>query len=185
MGTNKLLAEVGGQTVLARVLSAVLVSGARPVIVVTGHEAQAVREEIDRARGGASVDFVHHAGFAQGLGTSLATGIAALGGGVDGALIVLADMPGLRPEHLQRLIAAFVTGEARDICVPVSRGVRGNPVLWPARCFAALSALTGDRGGRDMLDEQASSVLEVEMPDDAVLRDVDTPADLDDARVRR
>ena len=58
-------------------------------------------------------------------------------------------------------------------------------MLFPARCFPALLALTGDRGGRDLLREQAHRVLAVEVADDGVIADVDTPADLAAARGAR
>jgi molybdenum cofactor cytidylyltransferase len=51
-------------------------------------------------------------------------------------------------------------------------------VLWPARHFEALARVTGDRGGRDLLREFLDQVVEVEVADDGVLRDVDTPDDL-------
>ena len=62
--------------------------------------------------------------------------------------------------------------------MPVRGRRRGNPVLWPARHFAALRALQGDRGARGLLRRYAREVVRVPMPDAGVTRDVDTPADL-------
>ncbi len=50
---------------------------------------------------------------------------------------------------------------------------RGNPVLWPARCFDALRALSGDVGGKHILARAPGAVLEVSVDDPGVLRDVD------------
>jgi molybdenum cofactor cytidylyltransferase len=83
---------------------------------------------------------------------------------------------------VRRLIAAFNPAEHRSICVPVFGAERGNPVLWGRQHFAALQALSGDRGARTLFDSLAEEIVEVAMPDDAVLTDADTPEAL--ARIR-
>jgi CTP:molybdopterin cytidylyltransferase MocA len=86
-------------------------------------------------------------------------------------------MPWVRAADLDALIAAFARA-ARPICVPVRGRRRGNPVLWPARHFAALGSLAGDVGGRGLLRRHARELLRVPIPDAGVTRDVDTRADL-------
>jgi molybdenum cofactor cytidylyltransferase len=182
MGQNKLLAELDGQPLIARTVAAVLASRARPVLVVTGHDARALRAALAGAGLADRVAFVHNDGHEGGLGTSLSAGIAALDAGVDAALIVLADMPRLRAAQIDAVAAAFAKDAERDICAPFFAGRRGNPVLFPARCFAALQSLAGDRGGRDLLRDQAERVLAVEVDSDGVLVDVDTPEELEAAQ---
>jgi molybdenum cofactor cytidylyltransferase len=171
---NKLLAEVEGAPMIARCVDAVLASPARPVVVVTGHEAARVR----RALAGRALSFAHNPEPEAGLSASLRTGIAALGDEVDGALVCLGDMPWVRPEHIGALIAAFEASGGRTICVPVFEGRRGNPVLWPARHFAEIAALEGDRGARALLDAHADEVCYVPVADAGVTLDVDTPGAL-------
>lgn len=174
-GRNKLLAPLDGRPVVARVVDAALASRAAPVVVVTGHEAPGVVA----ALAGRDVVFAHNPEHAQGLSTSLRAGLAALPPGTDGALVCLGDMPWLAPAHLDRLIDAFTA--AQPVCVPARPDGRpGNPVLWPARHFAALRALDGDTGGRALLQRFANEVLTVAVDDAAIYRDVDTPADLPD-----
>src|SRR5215212_5925074 len=72
-GTNKLVAEIGGKPLVRIAAEQVLASRARPVIVVTGHQ----KERVERALAGLPVTFVHNPDFAEGLSTSLKTGIAA------------------------------------------------------------------------------------------------------------
>jgi molybdenum cofactor cytidylyltransferase len=184
-GGNKLLAEVHGRSVIGHVVSAVLGSRARPVVVVTGHDASGLREALLREGVLDRVELVHNEAHGEGMSTSLRAGIAALGGGVDAALIVLGDLPRLRAAHVEAVAEAFVPGAERDLCAPVFEGRRGHPVLFPARCFPALLAVTGDQGGRDLLRDQAQRVRWVPVADDGVLADVDTPADLEAARSSR
>jgi molybdenum cofactor cytidylyltransferase len=173
-GANKLLAELDGAPVVARAADAVLASRARPVLVVTGHEADRVRA----ALAGRALVFAHNPDHADGLSSSLRAGIAALGEGLDGAVVCLADMPWVRPAHIEALIAAFEASRARPICVPSFAGRRGNPVLWPARYFAAIAALKGDAGARVLLGAHAAEVCDVPVADPGVTLDVDTPAEL-------
>ena len=93
-------------------------------------------------------------------------------------MVLLADMPKVRARHLEALIAAFAAAPAGSICVPVHAGRRGNPVLWPAALFGELASVEGDTGGRVLLSRYPERVRPVAMADDAVLVDIDEPADL-------
>jgi molybdenum cofactor cytidylyltransferase len=170
-GMNKLLAELRGRPLVVHAVDAALASPARPVVVVLGHEAERVRA----ALAGRDVRFAHNPAFEAGLGASLRAGLAALGGEVDAAVVCLGDMPLVRAEHVAALIAAFEASGGRAICAPRFEGRRGNPVLWPARFFAEMSALGGDAGARALLDAHADAVCYVPVRDAGVLLDVDTP----------
>jgi molybdenum cofactor cytidylyltransferase len=168
---NKLLTEVEGRAMVVRAVEAALASQARPVIVVTGHDGGRVREALK----GKHVVVVENPDFASGLSSSVKAGLAALPSNVDGALFMLGDMPRVTEAHLDRLIAAFSPVEGRAICVPTHRAKRGNPVLWARRFFADMQSLSGDAGARTILNQHAEQICEVEMADDGVLLDVDTP----------
>jgi molybdenum cofactor cytidylyltransferase len=168
---NKLLTEVEGQTMIARAVDTALGSQAHPVFVVTGHDAARVRQ----ALGGRDVTVVENPAFGEGLSASVRAGIGALPPDADGAVFLLGDMPRVASAHIDRLIAAFNPGEGRAICVPTWRAKRGNPVLWSARFFPEMRVLEGDTGARALIRAHAEQVCEVEMPDDGVLLDVDTP----------
>ena len=84
-------------------------------------------------------------------------------------------MPRVRPVHLQRLAAAFDPATGCAICLPTVQGKRGNPVLWARRFFAEMADVSGDVGARHIIGEHADLVCEVEMADDGVLIDVDSP----------
>ncbi|MDA0261810.1 MAG: NTP transferase domain-containing protein, partial [Proteobacteria bacterium] len=80
--------------------------------------------------------------------------------------------------HLDRLIDSFDPGEGRGICVPTARGKRGNPVLFGREFFEDLQRLAGDVGARHLIGEHRDLVHEVELDDDAIFVDVDTPSAL-------
>jgi molybdenum cofactor cytidylyltransferase len=177
---NKLLATVGGRPMLERVVAAALGSDLVSTAVVTGCEAEAVRELL-RAR---EVTLVHNADYQSGLASSLKVGLATLPEDIDGVMILLADMPFIQPGHINELIAEFNPANERDIVAPIRQGRLGNPIIWAARYLPAMMKLSGDRGARPLLDEFAANVWEVPMGDDAIFLDVDTPQALAEANRR-
>jgi molybdenum cofactor cytidylyltransferase len=172
MGTlNKLLIGIDGKPMVRHVAEALAASQARPVVVVTGHE----HERVEAALAGLPVSFIRNPDYAQGLSTSLKRGLKALPGEVDGAVVALGDMPMVSAATIDRLIGAFNPVEARAICLPTRRGKRGNPVLLARSLFAALDAISGDTGARELVAAHPELVAEIEMESDAVLTDIDTP----------
>jgi molybdenum cofactor cytidylyltransferase len=180
-GPNKLLSDIDGVPMVARVAQRLLASRARPIVAVLGNQA----EEVDAALAKLPVERVRNPEFAEGLSTSLKRGIVALPADLDGALICLGDMPLISGRHIERLIAAFNPLEGRAIVVPTRRGKRGNPVLWSKRFFPEMAELAGDVGAKHLIGEHAELVAEVEMDDDAIFVDIDTPDALDALRQKR
>jgi molybdenum cofactor cytidylyltransferase len=168
---NKLLVvDKTGKTMIARVVDNVLSSHARPVMVVLGHQA----EQIEQALAGKPVRFVHAAEYAEGLSASLKAGIAAVPEECAAAIVCLGDMPLVTGRMVDRLLGAYDAEEGRLIVQPTYRGKQGNPMLWDKRFFPDILKISGDSGARFLTGQHAESVVEVEMGDDAVLRDFDT-----------
>jgi len=171
---NKLLEPVVvGEPMVRRVAASALGSGAEPVILVTGHEAPAVAAALR----GLDVTIVANPDYADGLSTSLRAGLRALPPGIDGALILLGDMPEVEGSVLRALMAAFTGTNA--ICVPVRHGRKGNPVLWGSRYFAEMMELTGDSGAKPLMARHEAQIIEVEVMTDSIFEDVDAPEDLE------
>ncbi len=170
-GPNKLLAEIGGRPLVRIAVEEALASHARPVIVVTGHQ----RERVDAALAGLPVKLVHNPAFADGLGTSLKTGIAALPAETDGVIVCLGDMPQVDAALIDRLIGALDPEKGALIAVPTIDGQRGNPVVWTRRFFPELMAVEGDIGARHLIGLYSEAVAEVPLTGTAALTDVDTP----------
>jgi molybdenum cofactor cytidylyltransferase len=176
---NKLVVDVLGTPMIARVVDALQAASVERVLVVTGHE----RERVEAALAGRAVSFVHNPDYAVGMSTSLRAGVRALSPDVDAALVCLGDMPWIAPAHVDALIDAFQPVEGREICVPVYQGKRGNPVLFGARFFDEMSQLEGDVGARALLDAHAEVVFPVLVDQSGVLVDVDTVAALERLRL--
>ncbi len=121
----------------------------------------------------------------EGQGTSLAVAMqwAIAQPGLQAAVLGLADMPWVREDTLAALRDALVRHPGEP-ALPLWQGRPGNPRGIPQRCFAALAQASGAQAAAHRLDWDAARTVAVDDP--GILRDVDTPADLerggDDAR---
>lgn len=112
----------------------------------------------------------------QGMGHSLAAGVAASADAA-GWLIALADMPYIQPASYRAVLDAL---ESRAVMArPLHGGRPGHPVGFAADRLAALLALTGDQGGKAILDADPAAVVACPVDDPGVLKDVDQPSQLD------
>jgi molybdenum cofactor cytidylyltransferase len=178
-GPNKLLAELGGKTLVRIVAEQALASKASEVIVVTGHQAG----EVEKSLAGLNIKFVRNADFAEGLAGSVKAGISAVPKEADAAIVLLGDMPLIDAQLIDRLIEAFAPDRGGLIAVPVSDGRRGNPVLWSRRFFGELMTLDGDIGARHLIAKHGEAVAEVPVEGHGAFLDIDTPQALEAARL--
>ena len=168
---NKLLVPLGARAMLRAVVEELEASIVRPIVVVTGHDA----ERVAGVLAGTGVRLVHNPAYREGLSGSIRAGLAALPESAEAAIICLGDMPLIASRHIEKLVAAFDPTAGREICLPVFEGKRGNPVLFARRFFAEMAAIRGDTGARHLIGEYEECVCEVAMDDRAVLLDVDSP----------
>jgi molybdenum cofactor cytidylyltransferase len=113
-------------------------------------------------------------GAADGMGASLAWGVRAAPLAA-GWLIALADMPWIQSATIARVVDTLRGGA--PIAAPSWKSARGHPVGLTSSFYAELSALSGDEGAKTILARHRVSLLATE--DAGVVRDVDTPGDLE------
>jgi molybdenum cofactor cytidylyltransferase len=172
MGVPKLLLPYRGATIIEAVLDAVTASGADATLVVLGANRTAIRERIRRF----PVSVAVNTRFREGMLSSIQTGISALPRRCRAALVVLGDQPALPPSALDALIDAWNEGR-KGIVVPVFGGRRGHPLLLDLKYRREIDGLTPETGLRGLLAAHPEDILEVDVPDGAVLADIDTPDD--------
>lgn len=166
-GGDKLLEPVRGRPLLRDRAEAAL--AASPTVIVALPPA-APRAD---ALAGLPVTRIVVADAATGMSASLRAALAAVTPDAEGALILPADMPEITADDLRAVIAAFAADPARPITCGASGGRLGHPVLFPARLFPALARVTGDRGGRALIEAHGASA--VPLPAEHALTDLDTP----------
>ena len=172
---NKLLQPLGTKTVVATTVAALMVAGADPIIVVTGHDAAAIGTAVD----GFGTRCIHNPNFADGMGGSIAVGARELtNDNIAGAIIALGDMPYVKAETIAALIDALDAPD--DIIVPTMDGRPGNPVLFGGKYLASLAACSGDVGAKAVLLQAADALKTIETGDPNIFQDIDRPEDLSD-----
>ncbi len=178
---SKLLLSFREDTVVGSAVRAALAAELRPLVVVIGHEAEAVRE----ALGDAPVRFVENREYRLGLGTSLAAGIRELEAEreVGAVAILLGDEPGVRPAAIRSVVSAW-----RELGVPAARAVYrdrpGHPVIVDRSHFPRMARASGDEGLGALLRAGELPLHAVRIDAPAPL-DIDTPDDYAAARRRR
>ncbi len=177
-GGLKQLALWRGQPLLGHVIEAVLASQVREVVVVVGYEADRVSAFV-RARW-PKLRIVVNPNWPQGQSTSMQAGLQALSPESAAALFVLADQPRLSAGVINALIQRRRETLA-PIIVPTYGGQRGNPVLFDRALFPELMAVTGDVGGRGLIQTYADQVAWLPLSAGAAPGDVDRLEDLVEA----
>jgi molybdenum cofactor cytidylyltransferase len=171
-GADKLLEEIDGKPILHRVAKMLLSSGCDNVVCVLRSEDDARRAALESL----PVAKVSNPRAAEGMASSISTGIASLPANTDAVLVMLGDMPEVQTSDIDRLIAAFDPDEDRSIIRSVTpTGKAGHPVLFGRRFFEAVMALDGDRGARDIIAEHPEFVVDVVLSGEAATTDLDTP----------
>jgi len=166
MGNNKLLMKIKGETLLTRFLNnfpadifykSVLVYAEDEV----GHIAESHGiETIKNTLGGAKNTTIK-------LGTEACKD-------ADGIAYFTADQPFTKTGTILNMVIAF---KGHNIVIPTCEGKRRNPVIFPPETFEDLMKLSGDRGGRDVIDRYPQICTEVVFTDAIQFTDIDTQED--------
>ncbi|MGY1496427.1 nucleotidyltransferase family protein [Streptomyces sp. QTS52] len=174
-GRPKALLEHRGHLLVEHAADALRAAGCAPVHVVLGAQADDVRARADLP----GCVLVNNPEWAEGMGSSLRAGLASLrGSGARAAVVSLVDQPGIGPEAMTRVRAAYTSEES--LAAASYDGTRGHPVLFGAAHWAGVAAAAaGDRGARDYLRTHHDAITLVECGDVAQPYDIDTAADLD------
>jgi molybdenum cofactor cytidylyltransferase len=176
---NKLLIEIGGESLVRRTARAYLEAGG-DVHVVVGYEADAVRA----ALAGLPVGFTENPRFADGQATSVRAGLESLPEGYRALIVALADQAALTSGDIRDLVKAFAESDRRRILIPYYRGERGNPVVFPPEIIAKIRAGGPDLTARKFIDSNPQLTRCYEAANDHFVIDIDTPEDLERFRAK-
>ena len=142
-----------GRSLVVHAARTALASGASEVVVVLGDGASELRPLLT----GLGVRIVTNRAWAEGIGSSVRAGIAALSPDLDGAVVTLGDRTRITPAHLRALAEGL--GEA-PIVASQYDGVLGAPCAFARSEFPRLLALPGHQGARAILRDAAERVAQ-------------------------
>jgi molybdenum cofactor cytidylyltransferase len=173
LGRPKQLLPFGNEPLLRYTVRRILKSSLDEVLVVVGHEAEAVTATIADL----PVRVIVNPDAALGQSTSVQAGLANLAPQTEAVVFFLGDQPGIDATIIDALVAAWRESRA-PVVAPRYRDGIGNPVLFDRSAFAELASLDGDSGARPIVreHERAGDLLLVPV-DRPRPRDIDTEAD--------
>jgi molybdenum cofactor cytidylyltransferase len=172
-GSPKQLAPWEQQTFIERVVEVALASQARPVVVVLGAEVAQSRAILaDKP-----IEVVINENWANGQSASLKAGLNALPKNIGSAVFMLVDQPAITPDVVDALIQRHYETLA-PVVWPEFAGKRGNPVLFDRSLFPQLRQISGDTGGRPLLQAYQDQAERVPVKTRAILQDFDRPEDI-------
>jgi len=198
MGVDKLSLPWGRKTVLEHCLKTLLRSKVKEVIVVLNDRMKRLvdhgkDQKVHRERrifnpsskvgfGDAErVKVVNNPYYKRGMSSSIRRGLKMVGSRSLGILIALGDQPFIKTRTVNALISAFLQKRG-TIIVPAFQGKQGHPVIFHRRYFSQLSKLTGDTGGKSIIEKYPEEVRLVRVKSEAVTKDMDTWEDYERAK---
>ena len=171
-GGTKQLVEVGGKPLAQHAVDTLEGAGVDEIVVVSGHDAEAVERGIVLP---ASGRFVRNESYREGQASSLATAIHALVAGSEAAVVLMADQPGVTTEDVLGLIEAF--RRTRGAIVRLRYADGPGPALLSREIYAEAGHLHGDVGARVLMASHPEWVVEVPALGPVPV-DIDTPDDV-------
>jgi molybdenum cofactor cytidylyltransferase len=173
MGEQKLFLPLGGKPVLQWVLERALASDLDEIVCVTRDFAP-VRRQITLTD--ERLFWLLNYAADRGQSTSVIAGLWAVNQDCDGVMFMVGDQPLISKELINALIDKFDDDSAL-IVAPKFNGEPRNPVLFRRQLFPELLKLTGDRGGRALLEKHRRKTALIEWPEEHPFLDLDVPED--------
>jgi molybdenum cofactor cytidylyltransferase len=173
MGSPKQALQYRGESLLRRAALAALDAGCRPVIVVTGANAELSRRELD----GLDVREVFNTLWETGMASSVRAGVEGLlsaEADVAAAVLLLCDQPHVTADVISSLVAAH-RANGSPVVASMYGGSFGVPALFGRTLFDELARLEGSAGAKQVIKRHASEAHFLPFPGGEV--DVDTPDD--------
>ena len=170
MGTDKGLLEVDGKSFLRRTVDALAEGGCDPVLVVVAEGEDMLAAEA--ANAGAVVLLNPDPG--DGPITSLRIALGALDGGVTGVAYLPVDHPMVGADTVRRLLEA-ARSSASPLTIPLYESKRGHPAVFGKALFAELMDPALEGGAKTVVYRHLPDALLVDVEDEGVLIDIDTP----------
>ena len=177
MGQPKALLPWMGTTLVEYQLEQMGTSRVSTVILVVGHEAEAVRVRVAERKG---VKIVENRDYRQGRASSVVAGVREVPADSKALLLLNVDQP--RPSWLiDEVVDAHLRGGAK-ITIPVHKVRRGHPTVFDGCLRDEMLAITEEGLGlKQVVRQDGSRVGNVEVSSSLIYLDMNTPEEYERA----
>jgi molybdenum cofactor cytidylyltransferase len=176
MGTPKQLLPLGESSLLQHVIEQALGSGIDALFLVLGHRAEDILARIAPDTGNPRLRIIHNLRYAEGISTSILSGILSIEKEYDHTVILLGDMPWITSGLIDLLIREYLQSGLSLGAVRTKKG-RALPVIVGRKFYPHLHRLQGDVGARELFTRFPREVCFVEPDWEYEDADIDTPED--------
>ena len=177
-GKPKQLLKLNNKCLIEWVLDAAVGSRLEKIILVLGHKHQEILAALVKKTRHLDIEVVINSDYKNGQSTSLLAGLSKIRNLFPSIMFLLGDQPMLDSETINTLLEQFWSSD-KDICVPVFKGKRGNPVIFSQEFYDHLAEIKGDIGARDIIRNHPDHVQKIEIDNPLCFVDVDTQSDYD------
>ena len=177
-GEPKQLLRLKDKYMLEWVLDAALHSALNRVVLVLGHSHQKILQALGEKTRHAKLLLAINPQYKKGQSLSLNLGLSKVKDDYPAVMFLLGDQPMLDAATINMLLERFWT-DGKDICVPSYRGKRKTPVIFSRRFYTRLLGIKGDKGARQLIDENPDRALTVEIDNPICFLDIDTQQDFE------
>ena len=176
MGRAKATLPAGdGHTFLTRIVRTFLDADVDDVIVVVGHDADAIAASFSES--GLPARFVVNRDYDRGQLSSLLAGLDVIDRpGVTAVLVTLVDVPLVSPATVRAVIDSYRRTRA-PIVRPTSGDRHGHPLLIDRSIFGALRAADPSTGAKPIVRAHATAAGDIVIDDEGAFTDIDTEED--------
>ena len=177
-GTPKQLIKIGERTLTEIIADNALNSKLDHVVVVLGHAFDRLMQVLSHRVQHTRLSIIENKEYFQGMSSSIHCALHAVQHDFPSAMFLLGDQPLIRGEMMDLMLDQFRSSD-KDICIPVYQGRRGNPAIFSQRFYHHLFQISGDVGGRPIIQTYPHDVCEVEVDDPDVFMDIDKLEDVE------
>lgn len=174
---NKLMIDLNGKPLFMKSVEAAIKSNASPVFVVTGHKAEEVEEYLQDL----DINVIRNYDYASGIKTSINLGLNSVPSFCDGAILIPADMPNIKPEYLNKMIKSIDKGKRRQLRIASYKGRKINPVLWGSDLFKVADLVPENADIRPVFLEHSDYTKLIETDKKSAL-DINFPNDIEEIK---
>ena len=178
-GQPKQLIRLGNKYLVEWVLDAALNSRLQTVVLVLGHEQEAILNALGSKAQQPGLEVVLNPNYLDGQSMSLKAGLSSVRQNFESVMFLLGDQPMLKPGVIDHMLDQFRPAD-KDLCVPFYKEKRGNPTIFRRPLYDELMQVSGDIGARDIIRKNPDRTLFLEIDDPLCFLDIDTPQDLKD-----
>jgi len=170
MGSFKPGLQIGGKTVIARLIASFYDAGIKDIVVVSGHN----RQELLSLINGLEVTESYNEKYPEGMFTSIQAGVQKTDKALRGFFLIPVDCPLLEAETIDLLVSNI--RDDSSFVVPCYRGKKGHPLYIPMKYRDEILNYDGNGGLKAITDKYDDQMIRIETGRESTVMDMDTPA---------